>query len=199
MVAASEIATVVAGRLMPVGDLRRTWLQPLDSSSSGLTRGAIAPYAPNFAIGQSPDLRSFTAPSPCVPGRSRRRSCVVERRAGVACVEMEQGRADGGFGRTYWIYIMANEPHGVLYVGMTSDLARRALEHRAGVLEGFTKRYGVDRLVYFEAHDDAAVAARRERAMKRWRRDWKIELIERGNPTWRDLFEDVVRNDGYEP
>jgi putative endonuclease len=101
--------------------------------------------------------------------------------------------------KLYWIYMTASEPRGVLYIGMTSDLASRAWQHRERVIEGFTSKYGVDRLVYFEAHSDAAVAAKRERAMKRWRRDWKIELIEASNPTWRDLFPDVVRAEGYEP
>ena len=103
-----------------------------------------------------------------------------------------------GHEKTYWIYIAASKPHGVLYVGMTSDLAGRTWEHRERVMDGFTKRYWVDRLVYFEAHDDAEVAAKRERAMKRWRRQWTIQLIENGNPTWRDLFGDVVRADGFE-
>jgi putative endonuclease len=85
--------------------------------------------------------------------------------------------------KVFYVYIMASKPRGVLYVGMSSDLAGRAWKHREHVLEGFTKRYWVDRLVYFERYDDARVAARRERAMKRWRRDWKIELIERHNPT----------------
>ncbi len=101
--------------------------------------------------------------------------------------------------KRFWIYIVTNEPRGVLYVGMSSDLAGRAWQHRQGVIEGFTRKYGVGRLVYFEEHSDAAVAARRERAMKRWRRDWKIKLIEDSNPTWRDLFPDVVRAEGYEP
>ena len=100
--------------------------------------------------------------------------------------------------KKYYDYIMATEARGVLYVGMSSDLPARAWQHREGVFEGFTKKYGVDRLVYFESHDDAAFAARRERAMKRWRRDWKIELIETNNPTWRDLLADVVRDAGYE-
>ncbi len=82
---------------------------------------------------------------------------------------------------------------------MSSDLASRAWQHRERVIEGFTSKYGVDRLVYFEEHSDAAVAASRERAMKRWRRDWKIKLVEVFNPTWRDLFPDVVRAEGYEP
>lgn len=100
--------------------------------------------------------------------------------------------------KIFFVYIMANGPRGVLYVGMTSDLTGRAWEHRERVLEGFTRKYGVDRLVYYERHDEAAEAARRERSMKRWRRDWKIELVEKTNPTWRDLFADAVREDGFE-
>jgi putative endonuclease len=100
--------------------------------------------------------------------------------------------------KVYHVYITASRPRGVLYVGMTSDLAARAWQHRERVREGFTKRYWADRLVYFEAHDDAGVAARRERAMKRWRRDWKIALIEKHNSTWRDLFADVLVAGGFE-
>lgn len=100
--------------------------------------------------------------------------------------------------KRYWVYITTNVPRGVLYVGMTSDLTRRAWEHQNKLLEGFTRRYGADRLVYFEEHPDAAAAARRERAMKRWRRDWKIELVEKCNPTWRDLCADVMREFGFE-
>ncbi len=100
--------------------------------------------------------------------------------------------------KTFYIYITASGPRGVLYVGMTSELAARAWQHRERVQEGFTKRYWAGRLVYFERHDNAAVAAQRERAMKRWRRDWKIELIEQNNPTWRDLFADVIRDNGFE-
>ena len=100
--------------------------------------------------------------------------------------------------KTLSVYITASGPRGVLYVGMTSNLAGRAWQHRERVQEGFTRKYWVDRLVYFEAHDEAAFAARRERAMKRWRRDWKIKLVEKHNPTWRDLFGDVVRSQGFE-
>ena len=98
----------------------------------------------------------------------------------------------------YYIYIMASGVRGVLYVGMTSDLPGRIWEHRERVIEGFTKRYWVDRLVYWERHDDASAAAHRERLLKRWKRDWKIKLIEDFNPTWRDLFADVVTDQGFE-
>jgi putative endonuclease len=100
--------------------------------------------------------------------------------------------------KVFFVYITASGPRGVLYVGMTSDLAGRVWEHRERVLEGFTKRYWVDRLVYFERHDDADKAATRERLIKRWRRNWKIELIEASNPTWADLFPEAQRLDGFE-
>ena len=105
--------------------------------------------------------------------------------------------------KTFYVYMLACRARGVLYVGLTSDLAARAWQHRERVREGFAERYGVNRLVYFERHDDAATAARRERSrrersMKRWRRDWKIQLIEKNNPTWRDMFGDVVRDDGFD-
>lgn len=76
--------------------------------------------------------------------------------------------------KTYWVYIASSKPHGMFYVGMTSDLADRTGEHRERVMDGFTNRYWVGSLVYFEAHDDAEVAAKRERAIKRWRGDLKI-------------------------
>ena len=92
----------------------------------------------------------------------------------------------------------ASRPRDVIYVGMTSDLAGRAWEHRERVIDGFTKIYWAGRLVYFEPHDTAESAAKRERLMKRWRRDWKIALIESVNPTWSNFFPDVVRDAGYE-
>ena len=101
--------------------------------------------------------------------------------------------------KSYYVYITASGPGGVLYVGMTSDLPGRAWKHRNRVIDGFTKKYWVDRLVYFESHSDAAIAAKRERQMKRWRRQWKIELIEKYNPTWRDLFSEAVSASGFEP
>ncbi|MEQ1612261.1 MAG: GIY-YIG nuclease family protein [Hyphomicrobiaceae bacterium] len=98
--------------------------------------------------------------------------------------------------KRFCVYIMASAPRGILYVGVTTDVAARSWEHRTGVVEGFTDRYEVRRLVYFEFHDDAAAANARERRLKRWRRDWKIQLIETNNPTWRDLFDEVVYSHG---
>ena len=87
----------------------------------------------------------------------------------------------------YYVYILASKRNGTLYIGMTSNLVRRVHEHEQGQVEGFTERYGVHRLVYFETTEDARVAAQRERNLKHWKRDWKIALIEEQNPDWHDL------------
>jgi len=86
-----------------------------------------------------------------------------------------------------FVYILASKRQGTLYVGVTSDLQRRVYEHRHGLADGFTKRYGVYRLVHFQAFDDIAEAIAQEKRLKRWKRDWKIKLIEETNPDWRDL------------
>jgi len=91
--------------------------------------------------------------------------------------------------KCYWTYIMASRRNGTLYVGVTSDLARRAWEHREGVVPGFTKKYGVTMLVYFETFDDIRVAISREKRLKFYRRYWKVRLIESVNPQWRDLYD----------
>lgn len=91
-----------------------------------------------------------------------------------------------------WIYILTNRPNGILYVGVTSDLVRRIWEHREGVIQGFTKRYGLKRLVYFEGYDDIQTAIRRELNMKHWPRTWKVRLILAQNPQWHDLYESIV-------
>jgi putative endonuclease len=88
-----------------------------------------------------------------------------------------------------WIYIMTNRPNGTLYVGTTTDLARRAWEHRNGVADGFTRQYGLHRLVYAEQHEDILVAKQRERNMKHWPRAWKVRLILRDNLNWDDLYD----------
>ncbi len=102
------------------------------------------------------------------------------------------------YDRTFFVYITASKPRGVLYVGMSSDLVTRAHQHRERLIEGFTKRFWVNRLVYFEPHETADAAQRREYLVKRWRRDWKIELIERVNPTWADLYPEVLRLHGLQ-
>jgi len=87
-----------------------------------------------------------------------------------------------------WVYIMTNRPNGVLCIGVTSHLVRRAWEHRTQLVEGFTKRYGLKRLVYAEQHADIRTAIQREKNMKHWPRAWKIRLILAQNPEWEDLY-----------
>jgi len=94
---------------------------------------------------------------------------------------------------TYWVYILASKPGGTLYVGVTNDLVRRVYEHREGLADGFTKRYGVKSLVYFEPYETIITALQREKNIKHWPREWKIDLIVGRNPEWRDLYEDIVR------
>ena len=87
------------------------------------------------------------------------------------------------------VYILASRPNGVLYVGVTSDLEGRMAEHDQGLIEGFTKRYGIKLLVYYEFHDTMGAAIRREKQLKAWNRAWKVRLIESMNPEWRNLFD----------
>ena len=89
-------------------------------------------------------------------------------------------------------YIMTNKPRGVLYVGVTKDLARRVYEHQTGAIEGFTNRYALKRLVYYEEYPMVMDAVQREKNIKHWSRQWKIELIEKSNPDWKDLFEQLA-------
>ncbi|MGD0433859.1 MAG: GIY-YIG nuclease family protein [Acetobacteraceae bacterium] len=91
-----------------------------------------------------------------------------------------------------WVYIMTNQPFGPLYVGVTNDIIRRAWEHRTGVCEGFTKRYHLIRLVYAEQHDDIRTAIQREKNVKHWSRAWKLDLITEQNPTWSDLYDELL-------
>jgi putative endonuclease len=95
---------------------------------------------------------------------------------------------------SYWVYMTASAPYGTLYTGVTNNLIKRAWEHREGVLPGFTKKYGVKMLVWYEHHEDIQTAIEREKRIKRWRRDWKIALIERDNPRWVDLYPSLVRD-----
>ena len=94
--------------------------------------------------------------------------------------------------RSFWVYILASSPGGTLYVGVTNDLVRRAYEHRGGLVRGFTRRYGIKMLVYYEQHATAELAIQREKNIKHWPREWKIDLIVGMNPTWRDLYDEIV-------
>ena len=90
------------------------------------------------------------------------------------------------------VYILANKRNGTLYIGVTSHLRKRAWEHKNDLIEGFTKRYGVHRLVYYELHEDMESAINKEKQMKKWNRAWKLELIEKQNPDWKDLWEGIL-------
>jgi len=88
-----------------------------------------------------------------------------------------------------WVYIMTNQPNGILYVGVTTNVERRAWEHKQGITDGFTKRYRLTRLVYAERHETILAAIQREKALKRWPRAWKTRLIVASNPEWADLID----------
>ncbi len=94
--------------------------------------------------------------------------------------------------KRYYVYIMASKKDGVLYTGVTGNLIRRVFEHKNDLAEGFTKKYRVHKLVYFEEHKDVREAIQREKRIKKWNRRWKIELIEKNNPFWKDLYEELL-------
>ena len=89
---------------------------------------------------------------------------------------------------SYYVYLLASGKHGTLYLGVTNALVRRVYEHKSKAAPGFTSRYGVDRLVWFECYEDAVSAIEREKELKKWLRDWKIRLIEEGNPDWLNRY-----------
>jgi len=92
----------------------------------------------------------------------------------------------------YYVYMLASRPGGTIYIGVTNDLIRRVYEHKTGAVDGFTKQYNVQRLVYFESYPDVRDALQREKNMKHWPRAWKTQLITRDNPSWRDLYDEIA-------
>ena len=94
--------------------------------------------------------------------------------------------------KIYYVYILASQRNGTLYVGVTSDLARRMWEHKTKVLKGFTSKYEVDKLVYYEQYQDVSAAIQREKRLKEWPRKWKLHLIEKNNPYWNDLYHSLA-------
>ena len=94
--------------------------------------------------------------------------------------------------KTYYVYIMASKRNGTLYIGVTNNLPQRVWEHKNDVHKGFTKKYGVHRLVWYEVTSDVEEAMLREKQMKKWRRQWKINLIEEENPNWNDLYVGII-------
>jgi putative endonuclease len=93
---------------------------------------------------------------------------------------------------SFYVYLLASRRYGTLYLGVTNDLVRRVYEHKTKAVPGFTVRYEVDRLVWYETYDEPVPAITREKELKKWRRDWKIRLIEEQNPEWRDLYQTIV-------
>jgi len=94
--------------------------------------------------------------------------------------------------KQYYVYILARKRNGTLYVGVTSDLVKRAYEHKSDLVDGFTKKYGVHNLVYYETVDSIDSAIAREKQLKKWNRAWKVRLVEKVNPGWRDLYPDLL-------
>lgn len=92
----------------------------------------------------------------------------------------------------YFVYILASKKNGTLYIGVTNNLVRRVFEHRQDIIDGFTKKYKVHMLVYYEHVNDIYSAIEREKTIKKWNRKWKIDLIEKSNPNWNDLYHDLI-------
>jgi len=93
----------------------------------------------------------------------------------------------------YFVYILASKRKGTLYIGVTNNLIKRVYDHKQNIVEGFTKQYNVHNLVYFEIHEDVNEAILREKQMKKWNRQWKINLIENNNPEWNDLYNEITK------
>ncbi|NCP04545.1 MAG: endonuclease [Nitrospirae bacterium CG_4_10_14_3_um_filter_53_41] len=94
--------------------------------------------------------------------------------------------------KSYYIYILASQRNGTLYIGVTSDLIKRIWQHKNKLVEGFTEKYGVDKLVYYEQFEDAEYALNREKRLKKYNRKWKMDMIEKLNPDWKDLYEELI-------
>jgi putative endonuclease len=94
--------------------------------------------------------------------------------------------------RSYFVYLLASRRNGTLYVGVTNDLTKRVWQHKQGLVEGFTKRYGIKMLVWYQQTESIEAAIVREKQIKKWNRDWKVELIEKNNPQWRDLYAEIA-------
>ena len=94
--------------------------------------------------------------------------------------------------KQFYVYILASKRNGTLYTGVTSNLIQRMWQHKRDIIQGFTRKYNVKTLVYYEVHENAESALTREKNIKRWRRSWKLDLIEKSNPGWRDLYEDIL-------
>ncbi len=94
--------------------------------------------------------------------------------------------------KKYYVYILTNKKHGTLYIGITSDLIKRTWEHKQKLVSGFTQKYNIDKLVYYEEHNDVSFAIQGEKRLKKWNRSWKIKIIEEQNLEWKDLYYDII-------
>ncbi len=94
--------------------------------------------------------------------------------------------------KSYYIYILASEKNGILYIGVTNNLIKRVFEHKQKLVDGFSKKYNISKLVYYEQSDNIVSAIAREKVLKHWKRSWKVRIIEEQNPGWRDLYSDIV-------
>ena len=101
--------------------------------------------------------------------------------------------------KQFFVYILCSKRNGTLYTGVTSDLIKRVYEHRNNFADGFTKKYGVHRLAWYEVHRTAETAIPREKQIKKWNRQWKLNLIEQSNPEWKDLYDELVNISGFPP
>ena len=95
--------------------------------------------------------------------------------------------------KQYYVYIVTNKPRGSLYIGITSELQKRTWEHKSKAVKSFTQKYNLDKIVHYEIFDDPENAIRREKRLKKWNRDWKLDLIEKANPDWKDLYEEICK------
>ncbi len=95
--------------------------------------------------------------------------------------------------KIFYVYILASKRNGTLYIGVTSDIVKRIWQHKNNLMKGFTEKYGVKQLVYYETYNDAETAIKREKQLKKWKRAWKLEIIEKKNPKWLDLYPDICR------
>jgi putative endonuclease len=124
-----------------------------------------------------------------VHGHDAARPAVMPAKAGIQYSEASRSMSAE---RQYYVYMLASRIGGTLYIGVTNDLVRRVYEHREKFVAGFTKKYDVAKLVYYEAHSDVEAAITREKQMKKWNRAWKIGLIEESNPNWDDLYAGIA-------
>ena len=101
--------------------------------------------------------------------------------------------------KKFYVYILCNKRNGTLYTGITSDLIKRIYEHKNNLVEGFTRKYNIHRLVWYEIHETAETAISREKQIKAWKRQWKLRLIEENNPKWNDLYDIICEDTGFLP